>query len=91
MHFVQQTGYSYQQKRACVQKGSHADEQCKDDSEENQPKPEDIRKVAMTMVDQRSKLSSRVHEVQSNPKKVFKTPIRRLAKVAEADGPALRQ
>ena len=42
--------------------------------------------VAMTMVDQRSKLSMHVcDEVQSKiPKKVFKTPIRRLAKVAEA-------
>ena len=42
--------------------------------------------VAMTMVDQRSKLSLHVcNEVQSKiPKKVFKTPIRRLAKVAEA-------
>ena len=40
----------------------------------------------MTMVDQRSKLSMHVcDEVQSKiPKKVFKTPIRRLAKVAEA-------
>ena len=42
--------------------------------------------VAMTMVDQRSKLSLHVcDEVQSKiPRKVFKTPIRRLAKVAEA-------
>ena len=42
--------------------------------------------VAMTMVDQRSKLSLHVcNEVQSKiPRKVFKTPIRRLAKVAEA-------
>lgn len=42
--------------------------------------------VAMTMVDSRSKLSLHVcNEVESKiPKKVFKTPIRRLAKVAEA-------
>jgi chromosome partitioning protein len=42
--------------------------------------------VAMTMVDQRSKLSMHVcNEVHSKiPRKVFKTPIRRLAKVAEA-------
>ncbi|MGY8754881.1 MAG: ParA family protein [Candidatus Poseidoniales archaeon] len=42
--------------------------------------------VAMTMVDQRSKLSMHVcDEVMTKiPKKVFKTPIRRLAKVAEA-------
>ncbi len=42
--------------------------------------------VALTMVDQRSKLSMHVcDEVMSKiPSKVFKTPIRRLAKVAEA-------
>ena len=42
--------------------------------------------VALTMVDQRSKLSMHVcDEVMSKiPNKVFKTPIRRLAKVAEA-------